>query len=900
MHLGRILPDSAVALFGATSLLFSLVLSYLLAILRIMNSFNLVITFFGLFTETVSMKALVVSSMDKRKKEAYDLARLGIRNDITSALTWHVLAILYRSDQCYVEAMRCMHQALFLKPGDRQILRELSGIQVQARDYVGLYNTRKLILTTEPKLETNWMSFAVAAHLRGDYNGCVNTIDNFEEMRDKQRVEDRERRAAAAASTGKTPDPVDADKPDPFEQSELLMYRNTVIQEKGDLKAALENLEAIEPRVTDKQAWKETKAGLFLRLEQWEQAREMFSTLVATNADHRDYHIGLQKSLLHINAADFAADKATLTAEQSEKLLKCYDDLRSQFPKAALVQIFPLFFYKDTQLAAFELTFAHYARAQLEKGVPSLWNTVKPLYSNSTKASALQEIALRWLKNLQTVSKFEAADQKTQPPSTELWLQLFIAQHFNKLLQHNTALEHIEAAIKHTPTCLDAYLFKARILKHAGAPKQAADLVNKTREMDLADRYLNNKATLYLLRAGQIDDAQKLINVFTKIEPDTYNNIFEMQVSWYEQAEGEAWIAKGDFGRALKRFTDIEAHFKDFVEDQVDFHTYNIRKSILRNYINLLRFEDKIYGHEHFVRAAQSIVQTNLAILDAPSKAQLDDVETAGMSDEDKKAYLAKKKRQANKEKARAGSEKEKLPYKKCYGPRYDWDPEGEKLAKAASLETCAKYVAVLQQFAPNSLRTQLLSGEVYIRREKPLLALRSLRRALKYAPEGVSDAGVHAILVKFVNFFHARALTLNAVVKEVVEADLKEILAVASLPTAAELNSKFLTSRGAADFTARLSSVKVAVTVLGEKAETFKSQLLNFSGVSGYPLSSLLEAYTFVQHNLPKADADSFKEAAHKAFPHIETFAPAVAAASPAADAAADAGEDPSVEPSK
>jgi tetratricopeptide (TPR) repeat protein len=213
------------------------------------------------FAETLAMKALVVNSIDKRKQEAYELARRGCRHDVTSAMTWHVLAILYRSDQCYAEAMRCMNQALWLKPGDRQILRELSGIQVQARDYAGLYQTRKLILTTEPKLETNWLSFAVAAHLRGDYNGCLSTIDNFEEMREKQRVEDRERRAAAAQSTGKNPDPVDADKPDPFEQSEILMYKNMVIQEKGDLKGALENLETIKANVVDNLAWKEAKGS---------------------------------------------------------------------------------------------------------------------------------------------------------------------------------------------------------------------------------------------------------------------------------------------------------------------------------------------------------------------------------------------------------------------------------------------------------------------------------------------------------------------------------------------------------------------------------------------------------------------------------------------------------------
>jgi len=31
-----------------------------------------------------------------------------------------------------------------------------------------------------------------------------------------------------------------------------------------------------------------------------------------------------------------------------------------------------------------------------------------------------------------------------------------------------------------------------------------------------------------------------------------------MQVMWYEQAEGEAWLRKKEFGKALKKFTDTE------------------------------------------------------------------------------------------------------------------------------------------------------------------------------------------------------------------------------------------------------------------------------------------------------------------------------------------------------
>jgi N-alpha-acetyltransferase 15/16, NatA auxiliary subunit len=639
---------------------------------------------------------------------------------------------------------------------------------------------------------------------------------------------------------------------------------------------------------------------LLLRLEQWESAEATYADLMSVNPDHRDYHVGLQKATLHINAADFSVDKVTLSDEQTDKLVALYEGLRSKYPKAALVQSYPLSFFKDSQIDKFKAVFTANARVHLEKGIPSFWNSSKPLYKNPKKVAAMEELALQWLKNLRTIHKFDAADAKAQAPSTELWLELFIAQHYNKLNQHQAALEHIDAAIKHTPTCLDAYLFKARIMKHAGAPVQAAELVNKARELDLADRYLNNKATLYLLRAGKIEEAQKLIDIFTKIEANTYNNVFEMQVSWYEQAEGESWVAKGDFGRALKRFTDIESHFKDFVEDQVDFHTYNIRKSILRNYIHLLRFEDKIQGHDHFVRAAQAIVETNLRVIDAPSKADLEDLETAGMSEEDKKAYLQKKKRQANKEKARQASsgDKEKLPYKKCYGGRCDWDPEGEKLVKDASLEKCVKYAGLLQKFASSSLRSQILICDVHTRREKLLLALRALKKAVALAPRGAAEPSVHAAIVKFLNTFHAKASSINATVKQVIETEITSTLKVSAVPSAQEYNDKYLADYSA-DYESRFHAVKSAVVVLGQKTDTHKARLLDLASVSGYPLQPILAAYHFMQQNWPKSDADAFKEAAHKKFPLMEAFSEAPAASATPAENAAD-GEDPSAEPQK
>jgi len=177
------------------------------------------------------------------------------------------------------------------------------------------------------------------------------------------------------------------------------------------------------------------------------------------------------------------------------------------------------------------------------------------------------------------------------------------------------SLAMIDAAIDHTPTLLDLHMFKGRIFKHAGALKEAAEQMETARKMDLADRYLNTKATRYLLRANALDDATKTIALFTK-DGENSSNLFDMQCMWYELEVAHCHLRQGDFGRALKNFSSVEKHFADIVEDQFDFHTYCIRKMTLRAYVRLLRLEDHLYGHTFFVRAACGIIESYLRISD--------------------------------------------------------------------------------------------------------------------------------------------------------------------------------------------------------------------------------------------------------------------------------------------
>ncbi len=52
-----------------------------------------------------------------------------------------------------------------------------------------------------------------------------------------------------------------------------------------------------------------------------------------------------------------------------------------------------------------------------------------------------------------------------ESPSTLLWTKVFLAKHFNTIGDGSRALELINQAIDHTPTEVQLYMTKARILK---------------------------------------------------------------------------------------------------------------------------------------------------------------------------------------------------------------------------------------------------------------------------------------------------------------------------------------------------------------------------------------------------------------------------------------------------
>eukprot|EP00850_Spirogloea_muscicola_P006280 SM000029S10575 [mRNA] locus=s29:885212:893102:- [translate_table: standard] len=750
--------------------------------------------------ETLAMRGLTLNCHN-RKAEAYELVRRGLKNDLKSHVCWHVYGLLYRSDREYREAIKCYLNALRLDPDNLQILRDLSLLQAQMRDRAGFVETRRQLLTLKPSHRNSWIGFAVAQHINGNPAMAVQIVQAYEGTLEEDFPPENER----------------------YEHSEMLMYKVLLLEECGASEKAFDELSKQEQKILDKLSLKERRAALLLQLRRPAEAEKVYRSLLALNSDNYRYYEGLQ-ACLGLKPTQGGAYAAQLLSQ----LTTLYSDLQKQYPHSTAAKRIPLDFLQG---AAFLSAAEAYVRPFLQKGVPSIFSDLKPLYRQPGKADALEHLFLDIESSMRSEEMSSSKKEDSQAgvasnsSPTLLWTLFLLAQHYNKRKQCGKALKKIDEAILRDNSIPDFYLVKGRVLKYAGDQPAAAALADEARTMDLADRFLNSECVKRLLEADQIDKAEKTAALFTK-DGEQHNNLFDMQCMWYEIASGNSHLRQREFGKALKKYLAVHKHYTDIVEDQFDFHTYCLRKMTLKAYVSMLQFEDHLHSHKFFCRGAAGAIRCYLEIFDAPPKTSADDDDALLQSmspSERKKLRQKQRKAEARAKKVPAsydvvvqsamcslrlnvcplhllkqyscalqeaedrtkqeeaaataaatspgakGSKKTGTEKVKAIDP----DPDGVQLAQVDDpLGEAIKSLQLLQLHASDRFETHLLAFEVYIRRRKILLGLQALKRMLRLDSH---SAALHRSMVRFFHLVESLPSPKTAgerLVQEVVEAE--------------------------------------------------------------------------------------------------------------------------------
>ena len=529
--------------------------------------------------ETLAMKGLILNCMDK-KEESFELIKRGLKNDVRSHVCWHVFGLYHRGDRNYKEAIKCYLNALKIDADNSLILKDLSMLQIHMRDFDGFIETRRKLLIQKPTGRQQWVAYGVANFVAGNYSTAFDVIQKYLDTTTER-------------DTG-------------YEQSELLLFHNMCLEAQKKYDSALTHLDIISASVVDRLSWSIKKAELLTLLGDFEQAQQRWLSLVSAQPENYRLHSGLQTAYLELTGdlclemfalkrLDLPCTTLNLSDTQRISLIDLY---KNKFTKSRAASKIMLTLYRDKDFREALNTFLI---KHIRDGVPSVYNDVCALirqpdpntpnryvfvkdsydFRNHPTTILLMELVEEYLKNLRAFGTFHpepAVGDEVEVPTALLWT-LFLYCHLLEMCgRYSEALTVIEEAIHHTPTALDMLTKKGRILKKCGDLAAAWNVMEECRSLDLQDRYLNNKATKYMLRADNMERAMDTIAMFTRHDGESQQSLFDLQTIWYELEAGESYYRTRQAGPALKKFYAVEKHFLDFVEDQFDFHNFCLRK----------------------------------------------------------------------------------------------------------------------------------------------------------------------------------------------------------------------------------------------------------------------------------------------------------------------------------
>lgn len=624
-------------------------------------------------------------------EEAFVLAKEALRNDMKSHICWHVYGLLYRQEKNYEEAIKAYRFALRLEPESQPIQRDLALLQMQMRDYQGYIQSRSAMLQARPGFRQNWTALAIAHHLSGDLEEAEKVLTTYED-------------------TLKGTPPI-AD----MEHSEACLYKNTIIAESGNLERALEHLEKVGYRCTDVLAVMEMKADYLLRLGRKSEAEEAYTALLDRNPENSVYYNGLIQA-------------KGLSEEDHKALKSLYDEWVEKYPRGDAARRIPLDFLEGDD---FKQAADAYLQRMLKKGVPSLFANIKILYSNPAKRDTVQELVEGYVSGKATSQQNGSAEGKDEFLASSYY---FLAQHYNYHLSRDLskAMENVDKALELSPKAVEYQMTKARIWKHHGNTVKAAEEMEKARLLDEKDRYINSKAAKYQLRNNENDKALDNMSKFTRNETvgGALGDLHEMQCTWYLTEDGEAYLRQKKLGLALKRFHGVYNIFETWQEDQFDFHSFSLKKGMIRAYVDMVRWEDRLRDHPFYSRMALSAVKAYLLLHDQPDLAHgpmglgangdiQDEAERKKALKKAKKERERLEKIEADKREARKAAA---ANAKSADGEakKEDTDPLGNTLVETKDpLNDAMKFLTPLLSLNPQDVEAQCLGSEVYLRRGK-------------------------------------------------------------------------------------------------------------------------------------------------------------------------------------
>eukprot|EP00919_Chromeraceae_sp_WS-2016_P041802 GHVR01099529.1.p1 GENE.GHVR01099529.1~~GHVR01099529.1.p1 ORF type:complete len:275 (-),score=25.64 GHVR01099529.1:669-1493(-) len=262
---------------------------------------------------------------------------------------------------------------------------------------------------------------------------------------------------------------------------------------------------------------------------------------------------------------------------------------------------------------------------------------------------------------------------------------------------------------------------------------QALQTINEARKSDLADRYMNNICVKFLMKCLKPMLAEEVLKFFMRDEASLY----ELQTQWYIIEAGKSFLKQRNFEAGLRHLNFISKQFTDMLSNEYDFHSYCLRKSTYREYVELINFNDNIYQDKIYMEAAANVIKYLFEYvhkLKADEEMKKNEEMKKSEDKEEEKTKKKKKKKQEVEEVLTAiQTFRKKIDY---YGKEYAETIKNNPFDEAfiyAKNVVSAKYVNKdNHQENKHFGRAFIQAINTFIHFNKPLMVLRALKKLLR------------------------------------------------------------------------------------------------------------------------------------------------------------------------
>lgn len=706
--------------------------------------------------DTIAMKGLTLHYLE-RKDEAYELVKTAITLQPSSTIAWHSLGMCQRQDKNFAEAFKAFKRAWATSPNNVNILRDLSSVCVQLRDWEQFVEFREKMVTIKSTIRANWIALSCGHRMLGHTKLAAAVMDVLTSIMD----------------AGDTM----------AERSELHLYRVELELEHHSGQRALELLRQHDADIVDNQTKLQLRARAHVLLGQKGEAEKRYMELLRLGVAEADCIAALaQLRKIALDDSRRPRTEVTRYMEMLNAVLQACP--RSEYAQRHLLDCVPV--------GQLRPHLERFAGRYIRRLIPSLFAVLKSLYGDADRVAVVEEVFLSWQAQLEAGacpavlldegSVMVAAEASSEseharkssygvvngtharscatsrrPPSENsdaatgghaettdrvadtnkrgdgaakpshtddacrhpsgarinpcylLWVYTYLASHYRRIGNYSRAHGYIDRAIEHTPTLELLYLEKARIHRREGDTAAAARLADAARKLDLQDKYLNSKAAKYYFHDNQIEAGEALMHMFyspSVVPGDTYLTALESQCLWYEREVGDAYYRMGDYLSALHYYRMFELHHAHNHADLCEFHNYVFRRNTMRAWFNVLRCDSDVTRNRFWLPFAHGLVRTYLAIHAHGESAvraahvPRPTLNLAGLASEDAKRLSTQVKTFAL---------------------------VADEVDLSAPLEKAQQYVDLLLTHRPTDPLTHTLAVEYFSACEKPVLVARSL-----------------------------------------------------------------------------------------------------------------------------------------------------------------------------